>query len=440
MKRKVLSIMLAVCMVAGMTGCGSKPAESGQPSETDQQPKQSETTQQESSGQPEEDVPETVAPEAVKLTVWSPSEDQNPELGQWLNTMCEQFNELHPEWDITFEYGVCTESDAKKLVPQDIDAAADVFLYGSTGLENLCQSSSLTEWGGKYKEAVEANYPEALVNCLIYDGGLYGVPITTDTYFMYYDKSVFSEEDVKSLDTMLEKGKVAFPLANGYYLAAFYQGNGCTFFGEDGKSREAGIDLSGEKAVAVTDCLVDLVANKNFIVAEPSDAIGMMREGNCDAYICGTWQATQTQEILGENFGVTVLPSVKINGADTQIRPFTSAKAVGVKATTAYPEVAMNLALYLAGYDSQKAHYELRGYVPCENTLVAEVQDDAICKADAQTVNEVAIARACFTEFSYYWSPAESMGTDLRDGVVTHENAAEKTEAFNAAANSSGVE
>lgn len=58
-------------------------------------------------------------------------------MGAWLNTMCEQFNALHPEWDITFEYGVCTESDAKKLVPQDIDAAADVFLFSSTGLENL---------------------------------------------------------------------------------------------------------------------------------------------------------------------------------------------------------------------------------------------------------------------------------------------------------------
>ncbi len=445
MKRKMLSMMLAVCMAAGLTGCGNNSGESGKDSV-----QQSETKQQEASGAseetasqentPQESVSESVTPEEVKLTVWSPSEDQNPELGQWLNTMCEQFNELHPEWDITFEYGVCTESDAKKLVPQDIDAAADVFLYGSTGLENLCQSSSLAEWGGKYKEAVEAGYPKALVSCLNYDGGLYGVPFTTDTYFMYYDKSVFSEEDVKSLDVMLTKGKVAFPLANGYYLAAFYQANGCTFFGQDGKNREAGIDLSGDKALDVTNCLVDLVANKNFIVAEPSDAIGMMREGNCDAYICGTWQATQTQEVLGDNFGVTVLPSVKINGVDTQIRPFTSAKAVGVKATTAYPEAAMNLALYLAGYDAQKAHYEMRGYVPCENTLVAEVSGDEICRADAQTVNEIAIARACFTEFSYFWSPAESMGTDLRDGVVTHENAKEKTEAFHAAVNSSGVE
>ena len=27
------------------------------------------------------------------------------------STMCDQFNELHPNWDITFNYGVCTESD-----------------------------------------------------------------------------------------------------------------------------------------------------------------------------------------------------------------------------------------------------------------------------------------------------------------------------------------
>ena len=42
----------------------------------------------------------------------------------------------------------------------------------------------------------------------------------------------FSEDDVKSLDTMLEKGKVSFPFDNGWYLAAFYAANGCTIFGD----------------------------------------------------------------------------------------------------------------------------------------------------------------------------------------------------------------
>ena len=52
------------------------------------------------------------------------------------------------------------------------------------------------------------------------DGNLYGVPFTTtNTWFMYYDKSVFSEEDIKNLDTMLEKGVVSFPFTNSWYSA-----------------------------------------------------------------------------------------------------------------------------------------------------------------------------------------------------------------------------
>lgn len=408
MSKKFFAMLLAVCMTVGLL-TAAIPAASA----------------------------DTVS---ATLKVWAPSEDQNPELGQWLVTMCEQFNELHPEWDITFEYGVCTESDAKKLIPQDIDAAADVFLFSSTGLENLCQANCLAEWGGKYLDALNENYPKSMVDCLVYDGGVYGVPMTTNTYFMYYDKSVFTEEDVLSLDTMLEKGKVAFPLANGFYNAAFYLANGCTFFGEDGTDRASGIQLGGEAGTAVTNCLVDLVANPNFIVAEPSDAIAMMREGNCDAYVCGTWQAAQTEEILGENYGVAMLPSVMIDGESRQLRPFTSAKAIGVKSTTAYPEIALNLALYLGGYEGQKSHYELRGYIPCQNDLITEVQDDLVCRVDSQTISEIAVPRGSFTEFSYFWTPAESMGYEIRDGIVTHENAAEKTEALNVAVNTSGLE
>ncbi|MEE1035787.1 MAG: extracellular solute-binding protein [Oscillospiraceae bacterium] len=425
MSKKIIALLLAVVMVMGLVACGN----AAEPTPTDAAAPATEPAEVETEAQPID----------VSLKVWAPSEDQNPELGQWLITMCEQFNELHPEWNITFEYGVCTESEAKKLVPQDMEAAADVFLYSSTNLEVLTSSNALAEFGGKYLEAVQNNYPQSMVDCTIYDGGVYGVPMTTNTYFMYYDKSVFTEEDVKSLDVMLEKGKVAFPLANGFYNAAFYLANGATFFGADGSDREAGIQLGGENGTAVTHALVDYVANPNFIVAEPADAIAMMREGNCDAYVCGTWQAAQTEEILGENFGVAMLPTATIDGQAKQLRPFTSAKVIGVKSTTAYPEVALNLALWLGGYESQKAHYELRGYIPCELKLMSEVQDDIVCRIDAQTITEIAVPRYSFAEFSYFWTPAESMGLEIRDGVVTHENAAEKTEALNTAVNSAGI-
>ena len=425
MSKKIFALLLALVMVMGLVACGATTEPTTAPTEA--------------ATPATEPVATEAQPMDVTLKVWAPSEDQNPELGQWLITMCDQFNELHPEWNITFEYGVCTESDAKKLVPQDMEAAADVFLYSSTNLEVLTSSNALAEFGGSYLETIKNNYPQSMVDCMIYDGGVYGVPMTTNTYFMYYDKSVFTEEDVKSLDAMLEKGKVAFPLANGFYNAAFYLANGATFFGESGTDREAGIQLGGENGTAVTKALVDYVANPNFIVAEPADAISMMREGNCDAYVCGTWQAAQTEEILGENFGVAILPSATIDGQSMQLRPFTSAKSIGVKSTTQYPEVALKLALWLGGYESQKAHYELRGYVPCELKLMSEVQDDIICRIDAQTITEIAVPRYSFAEFSYFWTPAESMGLEIRDGVVTHENAAEKTEALNTAVNSAGI-
>ena len=78
--------------------------------------------------------------------------------------------------------------------------------------------------------------------------------------------------------------------------------------------------------------------------------------------------------------------------------------------------------------------------MPCISSLIPEVQDDPICAVDAQTIAEIAVPRSSFTEFSYFWTPAESMGIEIRDGFVTHENAAEKTEALNKAVNSSGLE
>ena len=53
------------------------------------------------------------------------------------------------------------------------------------------------------------------------DGFLYGVPFTTNTWYMYYDKRVFTEEDVKSLEAMLDKGVVSFPFLNSWYLPSF---------------------------------------------------------------------------------------------------------------------------------------------------------------------------------------------------------------------------
>ena len=191
MKKKVLAAMLVAAMTATMfAGCGSK--DEGTTG-----------TQAANNGS----TSESAEPVDVKLTVMGPSEDQDDAQGAWLKTECEAFNEEHPEWNITFDYVTCSESDAKDTVLQDPASAADVYMFANDQIADLVDAGALTKLGGDAAEYVKSSNSEAMAATVTYNGDIYGVPYTSNTWFMYYDKRVFSEDDVKSLDTMLEKGK-----------------------------------------------------------------------------------------------------------------------------------------------------------------------------------------------------------------------------------------
>lgn len=279
--------------------------------------------------------------EKVRLMVWSPSEDQSQSSGQWLQTCCGRFAQMHPEWDITFVYGVADEASAATAVAQDPEASADVFLYANDTLTTMTDAKALAKFGGKYAEELKATNSQALLDSLTMDDYIYGVPFTTNTWYMYYDKRVFSEEDAKSLDAMLEKGVVAFPFVNSWYLPAFYFGNGCTLFG-DGTQEELGADFGGENAVEVTEYLVDLVANPNFKIDQDGSGLAGLRDGSIHAIFSGSWDAAAVREILGDDMGVAALPTYTLNGEEKQMYAYAGSKAIGVNTSTDYMVQAWN--------------------------------------------------------------------------------------------------
>lgn len=145
--------MLAACLgVLGLAGCG-KEAESG--------------TKQ----------------EKVRLMVWSPSEDQSKESGEWLQTMCEAFAEENPQWDITFVYGVADEATAATQVSQDPEASADVFMFANDTLTIMTDANALAKFGGTYREEIEASNTPEVLKSLTMNDELYGVPFTTNKAF-----------------------------------------------------------------------------------------------------------------------------------------------------------------------------------------------------------------------------------------------------------------
>lgn len=427
--KKLPAILMTAALVLSMAACGSKPAETQAPA--------GETT----GGAGET----TAAAEEEEITcdmlVWSPSEDQSADYGNWLQTQCEAFAAEHPNWHITFSYGVSAEGEVAKLIAQDVDAAADVFMMTNDQLTDLLPAKAVARIGGETEAWVKENNSQTMVDSLTVDGALYGIPFTSNTWYMYYDKSVFSEDDIKCLDTMLEKGVVSFPLTNSWYLASFYVGNGCTFF-EDGYNAEAGIDFSGDKATAVTDYLVDLRDNKNFVVDVDGSGIAGLRDGSISAMFSGSWDYENVKGALGDNMGVAQLPTYTLNGEQKQMYSFAGSKAMAVSSSTEYPQVAVALAKYLGSAEAQKSHYETRNIIPCNEELLQDplFAEDALVKAQNDTVANTSIIQPFISPMANYWTPTDNFGKSLRNGEVTHDNAAEATEAWNTNMNTSVVE
>ena len=418
MKKKVLAAMLVAAMTATMfAGCGSK--DNGASNDG---------TQAANSGS----TSESAEPVDVKLTVMGPSEDQDDAQGAWLKTECEAFNEEHPEWNIKYEYVTCSESDAKDTVLQDPASAADVYMFANDQIADLVDAGALTKLGGDVAEYVKSSNPEAMAATVTYNGDIYGVPYTPNTWFMYYDKSKFSESDVKSLDTMLSKNKVAFNITEGWYMSTFYLANGCSYFGKDGKDNSAGVDISGDKGTQATQAMVSFVNNPNFVNDLQGVGIAGLRDGSVGAYFSGSWDYKSVKEILGNNFGAVSLPTLKIGGTDKQLKAFAGSKAIAVNPNCKYQQVAVALAKYLGGKEAQQSHYELRGVIPCNTELLSTdaIKNDALITAQNDTFNKTSVIQPTVSGMNNYWTPAQNFAKAVVNGEVTLDNAAAKTQDF----------
>ncbi|MBR3357219.1 MAG: extracellular solute-binding protein [Solobacterium sp.] len=373
----------------------------------------------------------------ITLTVWTPQEDQAEDSGNWLNKELEAFKAAHPEWQLEFKVGTCGEGDAGSMVTQDPEAAADVFMFANDQIPTLLNAGSLAELGGSTLDDVNARNDKGIVDYVTYNGGVYGVPFTTNTWFMYYDKRVFSDDDVKNLDKMLEKGKVAFPLNNGWYIASFYLANGCTMFG-DGTDGSKGIQFGGDAGLAVTNYLIDLAANKNFINDADGVGVGGLGDGSVNAIFSGSWDYQNVVNALGaENVGVAVPPTITIDGQEKQMLSFAGIKAIGVNAHSKNMQAAVALASFLGSTQAQQDHFDLRAIVPTDKTI--KVEGNTMIDAQNATVDHASFPQPFVPEMGNYWTPAGDFGKNIVDGAVTHDNAKDMLDAFVELLNSAGV-
>ena len=411
MKKKLVSVLLSAAMVATLAaGCGSD--------------------KKEDTGAVADGEKQTVA-----LRMWGAEEDQ-----EFLKGMAESFAEEYADVaDITVEVGVESESTAKDTVLTDVEAAADVYSFASDQLPDLVNAGALQSidgmdealqaYAGKSVADVKEANTEDSVEACTFDGTLYAFPRTADNgYFLYYDSSVLSADDVASWDTMLEKAgeagkKVGMTLASGWYDASFFYSAGFTTgLNDDGSTS---IDWNGEadySGVEVTQAMLNIAGNSAFMAVTDGDMSNQIASGQLCAAVSGTWDAAAAQEAFGDGYAATKLPTFTIAGEQLQQASVSGYKMVGVNAHSENAGWAALLADWITNEDAQQTQFDERQIGPSNKVVLA---------ADAVQSNEALAALGAQNEFGVvqfagqnYWDPAKTFGEMVAKGELKADDAA----------------
>ena len=349
--------------------------------------------------------------ETVTLKVWGAQDDQ-----ALLGELIEAFKAANPDktWDITL--GVVGEPDAKTRYLEDPAAAADVFAFANDQLIDLVNADALYEVT-RNKDAIVAANSAGSVESATLDGVLYGYPMTADNgYFLYYDKSVLTEEDVLTLDGILAKAnaagkKILMDVSNGWYVASFFLGAGCTLT-LDAEGNQV-CDFNSEKGVAVGEAIRAFCADPAFLTGDDSVIQGGMGDTICAA-VTGMWNAEAIMNKLGDNYAACKLPTFTCAGEQIQMGSFIGTKLIGVNTQSEYPVEAMMLAEFLTNEAAQEKRFAMRQLGPTNLNVAAS---DAV-KANVALAGlsaQSAYGTSQKLVLGTYWTPAEAFGLAMEN-------------------------
>ena len=349
----------------------------------------------------------------VSLKVWASQEDQ-----ALTRQLANEFIAQNNDFDVTIELGVVGEPDSYKTYSEDPAAAADVFFFPNDQLRDFVSAGGLNEVLRNKADIVARNI-ESSVSAATLDDKLWAHPATADNgYFLYYDKSVLSEDDVKSLDKILEVSAAAGKRVlmnlddNGWYVASFFLGAGCTLtIGADGKQV---CNFNNANGLAAATAMQAFASHSAYLNGN-DDVLKGGIGGSISAGISGTWNADDISAILGDNYGATKLPTFTMNGQQVQMGSFGGYKLVGVNSMISDPDkvmVAMDFANYLTNEKSQVTRFETRAMGPSNANAAANpaVQENIALAALAM---QNVYATSQNDVLGEYWPPAGAFGTAM---------------------------
>ena len=331
-------------------------------------------------------------------------------------------NEFGFKFNATIE--AVSEADAATQMITDVEAGGDIYCFAQDQFARLVQAGALDALGKKASETVIANNDAGTVAAATSGEQLYAYPLTADNgYFMYYDKSVIPDEDVDSLEKLIADCEAAqkyfaFEMqTSAWYLASFFFGTGCRSVwvtDDDGSFISVSDTFDSENGLIAVKGMKKLVDSPYHLSGGGADQFNQ----NAAILVSGTWDFAKVQEYLGDNMGVTDLPSFEVDGKEYHLGSFNGCKLLGVKPQVDEMKGAAihKLAQYLTGAQCQMERFEALAWGP------SNLEDQASEAVQANPGLAALIKQAPYSVpqgqiHGSWWDIAKVIGEDVKNAT-----------------------
>jgi arabinogalactan oligomer/maltooligosaccharide transport system substrate-binding protein len=407
MKKKLFAVLLVLTMlvsvIAGCTDTGDKTDAT-----TTAKPDDSKAT-----------TTTTAAPvttEDVELVVWEST--LGPD--EWVMQAGEAFTALYP--NITIKYVNVELGDSTSAIALDGPAGVgpDLFAAPHDKLGELVVGGHVLATSDP--DAVADAVLGACSSAITYDGVMYGYPTSAETYALYYNKDLISEDELPATWSDMYEWTKTFNEANPdkygfvmdvtsmYYTILFTTKGGNRLFGESGADVSSSY-LNTADAVAGME---EFQKMREVLPLASADcgtdtADGAFAAGTAAMHISGPWNITNFTD-AGINFGIAPLPA--LTGETTPSASFSGTRVMFVSAYSEHPAEAEMFAKFLISEEMQLLRYTITGALPSIDIAVdSEFAQGFIAQLD------YAFPMPSVPQMSAFWDAAGSASSNIWDGA-----------------------
>ncbi len=399
MSKKIYAlIMISVLIVSAISGC----SQANNTSSAD--PVQEDTTDDLPSGN-------------ISLRVWGADEDADL-IAQIISSFTTEYAG-QANFNITFEPH--SEANCKDDILGDVLNAPDVFTFADDQLMALVASGVLKKVPNDSEISsrnLAASSEAASVN-----GILYAYPLTADNgYFLFYNHKYISDEDVQTMDGLLEAankcGKQVFmEMTSGWYMYSFF-GNTDMEIGlnDDGISTYCNwnANYTNIKGVDVAEAMMRIGTNPAFATTSTDGFPAGAADGTFVAGVSGVWDENAIKEAWGDDYAASKLPTYQVAGQELQMSSYAGYKLVGVNSYSPNAAWAAKFADWMTNEQNQTLRFTLRGQGP-SNSNASSSGEVGSSKA-IRALQEQAPYSSLQRVGGSYWEAATNFGTAMCEG------------------------